>query len=449
MTESKNIKVLKFGGTSVKNPQRLAHVAQIVSNYSFANKTIVVVSAMGEHTDSLVQLAALCADNPDRRELDVLLSCGEQQSIALLSIILKDRGIKAKSFTGAQIGIVTEANYGNAEILSIDKKKILEAFEENDVIVVAGFQGVTTSGDITTLGRGGSDTSAVAIAAVVGAEECEIYTDVDGIFTADPNIINGAIQHESITYEDCLELAANGAQVIHPRAVECARENGLNVRIRNVFNANNRGTVVCETVIDQPDLTGIALSSDYAALELQIDDTACEIERVESLVYSAVGKVNVKEKRKLQGAGTSLIYILSGTNKTSGEAILNTLAKEPGIVVARIGFYISKLAIVGQTATTLCAEIYPSLQSLCYQAHPLVFLSSEINTSVYLDSARALEVWNLLHQTYKGKFVAKKAQTSQNNEIEESGGRAINWTKNTALCGSSENSLNFQEVASK
>ena len=201
-------------------------MAKIVSSYCFANKTIVILSAMGEHTDNLVQLAAQCAENPDRRELDVLLSCGEQQSIALLSIILKDRGIKAKSFTGAQLGIVTEANYGNAEIVSIDKDKIIDAFESNDIIVVAGFQGVTTRGDITTLGRGGSDTSAVAIAAVVRAEECEIYTDVDGIFTADPNIINGAIQHESITYEDCLELAANGAQVIHPRAVECARENG-------------------------------------------------------------------------------------------------------------------------------------------------------------------------------------------------------------------------------
>jgi len=418
MVENKKIKVLKFGGTSVKNPQRLAHVANIVSSYSFTNKTIVVLSAMGEHTDNLVQLAALCANNPDRRELDVLLSCGEQQSIALLSIILKDRGIKAKSFTGAQLGIVTEANYGNAEILSIDKNKILDAFENNDIIVVAGFQGVTTRGDITTLGRGGSDTSAVAIAAVVGAEECEIYTDVDGLFTADPNIINGAIQHESITYEDCLELAANGAQVIHPRAVECARENGLNVRIRNVFNVSNQGTLVCDTVSDQTELTGIALTSDFAALELQIDHTRCEIQSVDSLVCSAVGKVNFTEKRELHGEETRLIYILSRLNTTSGEAILQTLVKEPGVKVARISFSISKLAIVGPQAASLRTAIHPTLQSFCYQSDPLVFSSSELSTSVYLDSARALEVWNLLHQTFKSKFIAKKTKSTRSIEIE-------------------------------
>jgi aspartate kinase len=220
---TKKIKVLKFGGTSVKNPQRISHVAQIVASVSAEYKTIVVVSAMGDTTDSLVRLAGRCSEKPNPRELDVLLASGEQQSIALLSIVLSDLDIKAKSFTGGQLGIITESNYGNAEILSIDAGKIDEAFVSNDVIVVAGFQGVTAAGDITTLGRGGSDTSAVAIAAAVGAELCEIYTDVDGIFTADPNIIEGAIQHTRISYSDCLEMAAKGAQVIHPRAVECAQ----------------------------------------------------------------------------------------------------------------------------------------------------------------------------------------------------------------------------------
>ncbi len=181
------ISVLKFGGTSVKTPARMKNVAEIVAKCASGSKVIVVVSAMGHHTDELVNLASECSNNPIQREMDVLLATGEQQSIALLSIILNDLGVKTRSFTGAQLGIITESNFGNAEILQINRKRIETALEEYQVIVVAGFQGVTTDGDITTLGRGGSDTSAVALAAAIGAQTCDIYTDVDGIFTADPN----------------------------------------------------------------------------------------------------------------------------------------------------------------------------------------------------------------------------------------------------------------------
>lgn len=407
MTESTGIKVLKFGGTSVKSPQRLAHVAQIVSQYSCSSKTIVVVSAMGQHTDSLVELATRCSAKPDRRELDVLLSCGEQQTIALLSIILKDLGIKAKSFTGAQLGIVTEANYGNAEIVSIDKHKILQSLEENDVIVVAGFQGVTTGGDITTLGRGGSDTSAVAIAAAVGAKECEIYTDVDGVFSADPNIINGALQHDGISYEECPELADSGAQVIHPRAVECARENSLNVRIRNVFNASNRGTLVCPEINESRDLAGIALSSGYCILEARIDSSVIDSQTVYNRVRETVGSANVHATREIQCSDVRLIYLLSGSNRTIGQVILDNLSGLPGVIDARLSFGISRLTIVGRTATQLVNEIYPSLQSLCYLMQPLVFTGSDLTASVYLEESRSLEVWNLLHESFKPKFVAK------------------------------------------
>lgn len=404
MTEDKKIKVLKFGGTSVKSPQRLAHVAQIVSSYCDKNKTVVIVSAMGDHTNSLVQLAELCADEPDRRELDVLLSCGEQQTIALLSIILKDHGIKAKSFTGTQLGIVTEANYGNAEILSINKEKILDAFQENDVIVVAGFQGVTSQGDITTLGRGGSDTSAVAICAAIGSNECEIYTDVDGIFSADPNIINGAIQHEKLSYEDCLELAANGAQVIHPRAVECANENGLDIRIRNVFNVANSGTVVSKLQSACPELSGIAILNDYALLDLQIDDTACQISEIEKIVRVAAGTVNIVEKRELQGAGTVLRYILSCSNKASGEGILNSLADTPGVKLARISFGVSKLTIVGSQAFKYFSELIPTLNSQGSITQSLAGSHSKRSSSIYLSSEQAIEIWNSWHETLKSKF---------------------------------------------
>ena len=239
-----DIAVLKFGGTSVKNIQRLRHVAAIVQEKARKCKVIVVVSAMGDTTDRLLSLAKQCCETPVAGELDVLLSTGEQVTIALLSILLQDLGLKAKSFTGFQLGIKTDDNHSNADILNIDSKFIVEAFASLDVLVVAGFQGVTEGGAITTLGRGGSDTTAVAIAAAVGAADCEIYTDVDGIYDLDPNKHQGAVKYKHISFDDCLQLANNGAQVIHPRAVSAARKHRLPVRVRSTFSLNDPGTLI-------------------------------------------------------------------------------------------------------------------------------------------------------------------------------------------------------------
>ena len=191
----KNVSVLKFGGTSVKNLARIQHVAEIVKDrlsegkHKDSQKLLVVVSAMGDTTDYLIKLGSQCAKTPDRRELDSLLSTGEQISITLLAMTLKEMGISARSFTAAQIGIFTEKVHSKARIVDINSESLMRALQKNDVLVVAGFQGVTADGDITTLGRGGSDTTACALAAAVGAEVCDIYTDVDGIYTADPNVI--------------------------------------------------------------------------------------------------------------------------------------------------------------------------------------------------------------------------------------------------------------------
>lgn len=240
----KNPAVLKFGGSSVKGVGRMQHVANIIADACKYQKVVVVVSAMGDTTDHLLSLAASCTNEPDRRELDVLLSTGEQVSIALLSIILKDKGINVKSFTGSQLGILTENEFGSARILSIDSDLVSKALSENDVVVVAGFQGVTIDGQITTLGRGGSDTSAVALAAACNAVECQIFTDVDGIFTADPNKVAGAEFIPEISYDDCLYLTQNGAQVMHDRAVILAKRYGVKVRVRNTFNPGHEGTII-------------------------------------------------------------------------------------------------------------------------------------------------------------------------------------------------------------
>jgi aspartate kinase len=234
--------VLKFGGTSVKSIARINHVVDIVSQLK--TKCVVVVSAMGDTTDYLYDLAKQCSTTPNKREVDLLLSTGEQVSIALLAIALQERGIKAKSFTGSQIGIKTDNIHSCARITDICKTTIRAALDEHDVIVVAGFQGQSDSGEITTLGRGGSDTSAVALAAAAGADECHIYTDVDGIFTTDPNKISQAKLLETISYTESIELARAGAQVLHPRAAELAKDFGIKLRVRNTFKPEHIGTLI-------------------------------------------------------------------------------------------------------------------------------------------------------------------------------------------------------------
>jgi aspartate kinase len=239
-----NIAVLKFGGTSVKNIQRLRHVASIVEQKARDNKVIVVVSAMGDTTDRLLQLAKQCCEEPTAQEVDVLLATGEQVTIALLTILLKASGLRARSYTGAQAGIITDDQHTNADILSIDREVIEKAFADVDVLVVAGFQGATENGTITTLGRGGSDTTAVSLAAAVKAASCEIFTDVDGIYDLDPNRHSDAKRFGEISFEDCLQLANNGAQVIHPRAVMAAQKHRLPVRVRSTFQLQDQGTLI-------------------------------------------------------------------------------------------------------------------------------------------------------------------------------------------------------------
>ena len=244
MTMMNECAVVKFGGTSVKNIGRIQHVADILKGISRTKKVLAVVSAMGDTTDFLVKLSKQASENPDKRELDMLLATGEQISIALLCMVLKDSGVRAKSLTGNQVGIFTETVHTRARILDINSERLETAFKDNDVLVVAGFQGVTVDGDITTLGRGGSDTTAVALAAAIKASECDIYTDVDGIYTTDPNKIATASLLPRISYGEVLEMARLGAQVLHPRAVELARQYNVKLRVRNTFKPENPGTSI-------------------------------------------------------------------------------------------------------------------------------------------------------------------------------------------------------------
>src|SRR5918996_6415010 len=228
--------VKKFGGTSVGNIHRILEVAkQVAAARARGERVVVVVSAMAGETDRLVQLSYQVSDSPDEREFDLLLSTGEMVSSALLAIALNAMGYAAESFTGRQMGILTDSVHTRARIRKIDGERILHALEQGKIAVVAGFQGIDEREDMTTLGRGGSDTTAVALAAALGSEVCEIYTDVDGIFTADPRIVPDARGLHAVSYEEMLEMAASGARVLQLRSVEYARNHSVLLRVRSSF----------------------------------------------------------------------------------------------------------------------------------------------------------------------------------------------------------------------
>lgn len=236
--------IQKFGGTSVKSIARIKNVAGIIAGAARKESVVVVVSAMGDTTDYLSKLARQASDSPNRRELDVLLATGEQISVALVAMALGDLGIKAVSLTGAQLGITTESIHTAARIVDIDADRIRRNLNDGFVVIAAGFQGTTSKGEVTTLGRGGSDTTAVALAAALGASACDIFTDVNGVYTADPNIVPTAKMLKEIAYEEMLEMARVGAQVLHPRAVELARKHRIRLRVRNTFDPDHEGTVL-------------------------------------------------------------------------------------------------------------------------------------------------------------------------------------------------------------
>ncbi len=262
--------VAKFGGTSVGDLNRIRKVARRVGRMKDeGNDVVVVVSAMAGETDRLIALAHQVAKNPVEREMDVLLTTGEQVSIALLSLCLNDMGYKAKSYTGFQVRILTDSFFGRAKILDIDRHRIEEDLKNGYIVVVAGFQGVDEKGNLTTLGRGGSDTTAVALAAALKADICEIYTDVPGVFTTDPNVCPKARKIDKISYEEMLEMASLGAKVLHTRSVEFAMKYNVPIHVRSTF-LDEDGTYVVseEEIMEKPVVSGVTYDRNTARIEI-------------------------------------------------------------------------------------------------------------------------------------------------------------------------------------
>lgn len=325
--------VQKYGGTSVGDTDRIANVAnRIKMYYDRGDSVVVVVSAMGHTTDHLVDMAMAVNPNAPKREMDMLLSTGEQVSIALLAMALERINIPAISFTGGQVNILTDDRHSDARIQEIDSSVLTRALAEKKVCIVAGFQGVNKEGDITTLGRGGSDTTAVALAVAVKADECEIYTDVDGVYTTDPNKVSSARKIDKIAYEEMLELARLGAGVLHSRSVELASKYNVVIHVRSSFN-NSTGTLVIpeEKMMEKVAVRGVSLKSDEARISvMDIPDRP----GLAANLFGKLASANVNVDMIVQSTGKQAINTISFTvpekDINSSRQIVELFIKEGG-----------------------------------------------------------------------------------------------------------------------
>lgn len=293
--------VKKFGGTSVGTPERILNVAnRCIEEYQKGNEVVVVLSAMGDTTDELIELANAVSSKPDKREMDMLYTVGEQTSVALLAMALKDKGIPAVSLNAFQVKMHTTSNHMNARLTKIDKERIRHDLDEKKIVVVTGFQGIDKYNNYTTLGRGGSDTTAVALAAALDADACEIYTDVEGVYTADPRIVEGAVKLSEITYDEMLDLATLGAKVLHNRSVEMAKKYNVPLVVRSSLN-NAEGTVVKERVkMERMLISGVTADKNAARISLMglLDKPGIAFK-----VFRTLAKANINIDMILQSVG--------------------------------------------------------------------------------------------------------------------------------------------------
>ncbi len=344
--------VQKFGGTSVASIQHIENVARrIIATRDSGHDVVVVVSAMGKETDRLFSLAQEVGDlgSATKREMDVLLSTGEQVTIALLAMMLKKLGAPAASFTGSQAGIATDRSHTKARILKIDKERLLNTIKAGVVPVVAGFQGMDDEGNITTLGRGGSDTTAVALAAILNADECQIYTDVDGVFTTDPRVVSTARCLERVTFEEMLELASLGSRVLHTRSVEFASKYKVPLRVLSSFS-DKPGTLITEEddAMEQPIISGIAFTPDEAKLTMR---GVRDIPGIASRILGPISEANIEVDMIVQNVSadgsTDFTFTVRRDDYDQAISLLENVARDVEALEVNGDNNIAKLSLVG------------------------------------------------------------------------------------------------------
>ncbi len=403
--------VQKFGGSSVANVERMKRVAGIIaSNHAQGNQIVVVVSAMGDSTDDLLELASQITSNPSPREIDMLLTTGEQVSISLLTMALHSLGIPAISLTGWQAGITTESIHGKARVKNIENRRIIDELKQGKVVIVAGFQGISKEGEITTLGRGGSDTSAVSLAAAIEADLCEIYTDVEGVYTSDPRVVKNAQKLNEISYDEMLELANLGAVVLHPRAVENAKNHNVRLVVRSSF-INKEGTIIKEEkeMESVKVVTGVAHDLDVA--RVQVIDLDNELGTLSNLFKTLANhSINVDMIVTSDYYADKINVSFSISNKDLKETL--QILENNSSTNTKIKFdqNLAKVSIVGAGMISnpgVAAEMFHILSKA---GIPIRMVStSEIKVSCLVPSEQALEAVMVLHESFhlEGSLVNK------------------------------------------
>ena len=397
--------VQKYGGTSVANIDRIKNVAaRVARTANEGHKVVVVVSAMSGETDKLIKLANRASSNPNEREMDMLLSSGERVTSALTAMAIEDLGFKAMSLTGRQMGIITDAVHTKAKIAKITGERAKKALDEGYIIVVAGFQGITENQDVTTLGRGGSDLSAVAIAAALNADLCEIYTDVDGVYTTDPNIVPEARKLKKISYEEMLELASLGAKVLQTRSVEFAMKYNVPTVVRSSFN-DNPGTLVVKEDKEMEDVivSGIAYDKNQVKLTiLSVPDKP----GIAARIFNAIANANIVVDMIVQnvssdGKAADISFTVPKTDSKKALKITEEIAKELGAKGATMRDDIAKISIVGvgmRTHSGVAAKMFETLSK--HGVNILMISTSEIKVSCVINSKYTELAVRVLHDVF-------------------------------------------------
>ena len=408
--------VQKFGGTSVANAERIKAAAKrIVETYNAGNKVIVVVSARGQTTDELIDLAYEIMDNPSTREMDMLMSTGEQISIALVAMAIHAMGYPAVSFTGGQAGIVTDSSHTKARIKNINTQRMQKELDKGTIIIVAGFQGIDANENITTLGRGGSDTTAVALAAIMKADRCEIFTDVDGIYTADPRKVPHARKLDKVSYDEILELASLGAQVMHSRSIEFAKKYNVPLYVRSSFNTNE-GTLICKEVGEMENIvvSGVAISKDDAKITIRaIPDVPGQAAKI---FHEIAGK-NINVDMIIQNASiegrADVTFTVPRIDLRLALETAEKIRKDLNAKEVLHDSKIAKLSAVGIGMRSHCGVAEKMFSALAKEKINIQMIStSEIKISCVIDEAHADRALRTIHTAF-GLDKAEKAEVAK------------------------------------
>jgi len=387
--------VQKYGGTSVGSPERIKNVAQRVAKFkAMGHKVVVVVSAMSGETNRLVALAHQIQKHPDPREMDVVLSTGEQVTIGLLAMALKDLGLKAKSYTGSQAKILTDSAFTKARIVSIDEQGIRNDLNNDNVVVVAGFQGVDDKGNITTLGRGGSDTTGVAVAAALRADECQIYTDVDGVYTTDPRLVPEARRLKTITFEEMLEMASLGSKVLQIRSVEFAGKYKVKLRVLSSFQEEGEGTLITfedNDKMEQAIISGIAFNRDEAKI------TVLGVPDKPGIAYQILGPVsdaNIDVDIIIQNVG------VDGTTDFSFTVHRNEFAKAMDILRKKVQPHIGAREVIGDDKAAKVSVVGVGMRSHVGIASKMFRTLAEEGINIQMISTSEIKISVVIDEKY-------------------------------------------------